>query len=112
MCTWDWMTPFDDPKETLDSLLNGDKITDEACMNNAFYTNSRVHQLFRDADATTDAPRRLEIFHQIEELVVRDVPWIFLVQLNTEILRQPWLKGFKPGGFWPPARLENCWIEK
>lgn len=112
MCVWDWMTPFNDPKETLDSLLNGDKISEEACMNNAFYSNTRVQQFFRDADAELDATRRFAIFQQIEELIVRDAPWIFLVQLNTEMMRQPWLKGFQPRGFWPPARLENCWIER
>lgn len=112
MCVWDWMTPFNDPKETLDSLLNGDKISDQASVNNAFYSNARVQRLFRDADATPDAQRRSAIFHEIERLIIDDAPWIFLVQLNTEVTRQPWLKGLTPRGFWPPARLENCWIER
>jgi ABC-type transport system substrate-binding protein len=112
MGVWDWVTIADDPKETLDSLLNGDTITDEGCMNTAFYTNPRVQQLFRDAVAESDVTRRLEIYRQIEHQVVEDVPWIFLVQMNTEMLLQPWVKGFQPRGFWPPMRLENCWLEK
>jgi oligopeptide transport system substrate-binding protein len=112
MLVWDWITTFDDPKETLDSLLNGNKITDEACMNNAFYANARVQELFREADAQSNPRRRLEIFHEIERRIVDDVPWIFLVQFNTEMRGQPWLQGFSPRGFWPPVRLEKMWIER
>ena len=112
MGVYDWVTIFDDPKETLDTLLNGNNITEERCSNNAFYSNPRVDQLFRDAVAESDATRRLEIYREIEGLVVQDAPWIFLVQLNTEMIVQPWLKGFKPRGFWPTARLENTWIER
>ena len=52
------------------------------------------------------------IYRQIERQVVVDVPFIFLVEFNTEILLQPWVKGFRPSGLWPSARLENCWIER
>ena len=81
-------------------------------MNPAFYANPRVQQLFRSAGAEADASRRLDIFRQIEAQVVEDVPRIFLVQLNIEMMSQPWLKGIKPRGFWPPMRLENCWLER
>ena len=108
----DWLTISDDPKETLDTLLNGDNIADEGCLNIAFYANPRVQAWFRDALAETNPVRRLNIYRQIERQVVEDVPWIFLVQLNTEMRVQHWVKGFTPRGFWPPARLENCWLER
>ena len=81
-------------------------------MNASFYANPRVQQLCKDAVADADAIRRLEIYRQIESQVVEDAPWIFLIQLNVETLCQPWLKGLKLSGFWPPARLDNCWIER
>lgn len=111
MCFWNWLTIFDDPKETLDSLLNGEKISDSGSMNNAFYSNPLVQKLFQAADLERDAARRMDIFRQIERQVVEDAPWVFLLQLDTELLAQPWLKGLEPRGFWPPARLEKCWIE-
>ena len=43
---------------------------------------------------------------------VEDVPLIFLSQFNTEVAVQPWVKGLVLHGFWPPARLENCWLER
>jgi ABC-type transport system substrate-binding protein len=112
MGVWNWTTTFDDPKETLDTLLNGDNIIEANCSNNAFYANPQVRQLFRDAAAEADVARRLQLYHQIESMVVQDAPWIFLVQMNTEMLLQPWLKGFTPRGFWPAARFENSWLEQ
>jgi len=108
----DWVSAIDDPKETLDTVLNGEHITDEACQNFAFYSNPTVHQLFHDGVATADPVQRLEIYRRIERQIVEDAPWIFLVQFNTEVLVQPWLKGFTPRGLWPPARLEHCWLER
>ncbi len=112
MGTSDWVSAFDDPKETLDTVLNGNNLTDEGCANLAFYSNPRVQQLFRDADTEANAARRLEIYRDIERQVVEDAPWIFLIQMNLEMMCQPWLKGFTARGFWPPARLENCWLER
>ena len=112
MGTWDWASAIDDPKETLDSLWNGNNITDENCVNAAFYANSQVQQWFRDAVAESDPARRIEIYRHIERQIVEDVPCIFLAQLNVEVLAQPWLKNFQLRGFWPPVRLENCWLER
>ena len=112
MGTWNWVTAFDDPKETLDSLLNGDNLVPEGCINNAFYSNAELQRLFREAAKESDAARRNALYRTIERRIVEDAPWIFLVMLDSAMLVQPWLKGFTPQGLWPPARLESCWIER
>lgn len=111
MGVWNWASAFNDPKETLDSLLNGDNLTDEGCMNPSFYSNPAVQALFRAANGEADASRRTDIYRRIEQQVVADAPWIFLVQINFELAMQPWLKGTQPTGFWPACRIENCWLE-
>ena len=103
---------FDDPKEIFDMMFNRDNITDEGCANNAFYSSERVQQILREAAPELDANRRRSLYQKAERLIVEDAPWIFLCQTSKESIRQPWLKGFKPGGFWPSARLESCWIER
>ncbi len=112
MGVWNWASAFDDPKETLDTLLNGDHLADTGCMNPSFYANAPVQRMFRKAAAEANPARRAAIYRDIERQVVEDAPWIFLVQFNTEMLCQPWLRGFRASGFWPSARLENCWIER
>ena len=112
MTLFDVVATVNDPKDPLDLLLNGDNITEEACQNAAFYSNEQVQQLFRAAALEQDAAKRIGLYQEIEERVVQDAPWIFLCHMNFELLCQPWLKGFKPRGFWPPARLEKCWMER
>ncbi len=111
MAVASWGATFDDPKDTLD-LLNGDNLTDEGCMNLAFHSHPELNDLFRRASAEPDAGRRLRLYQQVEEGIVREAPWIFLVHLNDDHLRQPWLKGYQHRPIWPNARLEGCWIER
>jgi len=89
MSVSDWAAAFDDPKETLDSLLREKSITEEGSMNKAFYANPRVDQLFLATENELDPARRLQLYHEIEQLVVEDAPWIFLIHLNTETAYQP-----------------------
>jgi ABC-type transport system substrate-binding protein len=108
----DWGASINDPKDTLDALLNGDNITDQACLNWAFYSNIKVQNLFQTAAVETDPNRRIRQYQEIEQLIVQDAPWLFLCYRNTGTIRQHWLKGFRPRGFWPILRLETTWIDK
>jgi oligopeptide transport system substrate-binding protein len=108
----DWGASINDPKDTLDSLLNGDAITDQACLNWAFYSNTKVQELFRVAAVEANPDRRIQQYQEIEQLIVQDAPWLFLCHRNTDTIRQKWLKGFRPRGFWPILRLETTWIDK
>ena len=110
MSVFGWNPDYDDPRNAL-SVFNADNIHDDGSLNHTFYANARVQQLFREADMELDPTRRFELFREIERQVVQDVPVIFLVHANTEMVIQPWVKGFVPNGFWPTARLEHCWIE-
>jgi peptide/nickel transport system substrate-binding protein/oligopeptide transport system substrate-binding protein len=111
MGVWDWLTTFNDPKETLDTLYNGGNITEEGCMNVSFYSDPQVNQRFVDALSEADAPRRLGIYRDIEASIVRDLPCIFLVQINTEMRLHPRVRGFEARGFWPPAHFDRVWFE-
>jgi ABC-type transport system substrate-binding protein len=102
----------DEPKETLDFLLNGDNITDQWSANTAFYSEPEVQRMFRTAAAETDEARRLALYQQIEQRIVDDAPWIFICHGNLEMVRQPWLQGARILPSWPPVRLENAWIDR
>lgn len=67
-----------------------------------------------NARATTaeGEPRRIGLYRQAEERIVRDAPWIFLFHMNDDHLRQPWIRGYRHRPIWPNARLDACWIER
>ncbi len=111
MAVFDWMATINDPKDTLDYLLNGDRICDVACPNSAFYSNAAVQQLFQIAAVEPNAARRIGLYQQIEEKLVQDAPWIFVCHKHIEVIRQPWLKGFRLRRTWPSARLGAAWLE-
>jgi ABC-type transport system substrate-binding protein len=111
MAFGNWVPNFSDPKDTLDFLVNGDRITEDNCINTAFYSNAEVNQLFHQGAAEPDPAKRLQIYQRIEEHVFDDAPYLFLVLLNGDELHQPWLKGIKPRALWP-RRLENAWIDR
>ncbi len=107
-----WGASFDDPKDTLDTLLNGENITDVGCMNTAFYSNQDVQALFRQASAERDSNQRIRLYQDIETRIVNDAPLIFICHQNNDHILQPWLRGYKLRPFWPSARLENVWLER
>jgi ABC-type transport system substrate-binding protein len=111
MEVWDWAPNFNDPEDSLNSLVNGERITDESCLDTAFYSSDKVNRLFHRGSAEFDPAKRLRIYQRIEEQVFDDAPYVFLIQVDTDELHQPWLKGVKPRAIWP-ARLENAWIDR
>ena len=106
----DWLPNFNDPKDTLKSLLSGEAIKEEGSLNMAFWSNAKVDELFREADLEMDPDRRLSLYHEIEVMIVDEAPWIFLLQSDSNFYTQPWLMGFTPRPVWPP-RLEKTWIQ-
>ena len=46
--------------------------------NRAFYSNERVDQLLEQAREELDAEIRLAYYLEIQEIIVRDAPWVFL----------------------------------
>jgi oligopeptide transport system substrate-binding protein len=106
----DWLPNFNDPKDTLKSLLSGEAIKEEGSLNMAFWSNAKVDELFREADLEMIPDRRLSLYHEIETKVVEEAPWIFLLQSDSNYYTQPRLKGFKPRIGWP-QRLEKTWIQ-
>jgi len=111
MEVWDWSPNFSDPEDTLNVLVNGERITDDGCNNTAFYSSDKVNRLFHMGSAEFDPSKRLRIYQRIEEQVFDDAPYLFLIQVDSDELHQPWLKGVKPRAIWP-SRLENAWIDR
>jgi oligopeptide transport system substrate-binding protein len=107
-----WGGTIDDPKETLDIYFNSNISEQGFGLNSAFYKSDRVQSLFQQADVELNPKRRIRLYQNIEECVVRDAPWIFLCYLDWEVIRQPWLKGFRLSGVWPSTRFETAWLEK
>ena len=109
--TFAWYQDYPDPSNFMDVLLNGNRITDVNCNNAAFYNNPAVNALLEGAAHDIHQDRRLELYRQAEEIIVKEAPWVFLYHPKMYVLRQPWLKGMKLNPVWP-YQFEKLWLEK
>ncbi len=105
-----WYMDYPDPGNFLDTFLNGERITEDHCLNLAFYSNPEVNDLLKRAGRETDRTRRIALYQQAERLVVEDAPWIFLYYPVRHKLRHPWLKDFSTHAVWP-GQYERYRIE-
>jgi ABC-type transport system substrate-binding protein len=82
-----------DPVDMLGGNFDGRTIKNDSAFNFAFYNNPEVNRLLDLAAPEVELSKRYALYHQVEELIVRDAPWVFLGHPNLVVLRQPWIKG-------------------
>ena len=66
-----WIADYPDPHTFLDVLFHTD-----SSVNNTKYSNPDVDQLLELARVELDEDARFEIYHQVEEIVLADAPWV------------------------------------
>jgi peptide/nickel transport system substrate-binding protein len=71
-----WVGDNGDPDNFLYNLLTTAQI--EAGLNAARYSNPHVDMLLGRAQQVTEDALRKRLYHQAQELIVEDVPWVFL----------------------------------
>ena len=104
-----WYQDYPDPSNFLDMLLNGDRITDKDCLNEAFYSNPEVNRRLAAAGVSLDPEERLRLFREVESLVMDDAPWVPLYHEQRPIICHPRLHGDVPHPVWG-WRYENMWL--
>jgi ABC-type oligopeptide transport system substrate-binding subunit len=72
-----WIADYPDPENFLDVLFHG-----ESSNNHMDYANSEVDLILERARVEQDEDARFELYHQAEELIVEDAPWVPLWHSN------------------------------
>ena len=87
-----WQGDNGDPDNFLYALLAGASI---GAGNTAFYENPDVDKLLADAVAVSDQEERKKIYHQAEQLIVDDAPWIFLGYQKHQVVTRANITDFQ-----------------
>jgi ABC-type transport system substrate-binding protein len=90
-----WSQDFPDPSDFLDTMFNGNRITDEGCQNVTFYNNPKVNSLLAEAATCKEPDRRLQLYQAAEQTLITDAPVVPLYYMKVFALRQPWLQGVR-----------------
>ena len=87
-----WQGDNGDPDNFLYSLLAG---ASKGAGNTAFYENPEVDALLRQAQEVSDQEARTELYHQAEQLIVDDAPWVFLGYQKHQVVTRANITDFQ-----------------
>ena len=87
-----WQGDNGDPDNFLYSLLAG---SSKGAGNTAFYENPEVDALLRQAQEVSDQEERTELYHQAEQLIVDDAPWVFLGYQKHQVVTRANITDFQ-----------------
>ncbi|MBI3967488.1 MAG: hypothetical protein HY329_17775, partial [Chloroflexi bacterium] len=80
-----------------------------AFSNGASYRNAQVDQIFAQAATTVDQTQRARLYGQIQEQLVRDLPYLWLVETELFRAHRAELSDLRP---WAGDLAERAWTEK
>jgi oligopeptide transport system substrate-binding protein len=83
-----WIADYPDPEDFLDILFHS-----QSGLNHMHYSNPEVDRLLEQARVETDTTRRMQLYAQVEEMIVADAPWVPLWNSVDYILTKPYVKG-------------------
>ena len=87
-----WQGDNGDPDNFLYSLLAG---ASKGAGNNAFYENPEVDDLLSQAQKVSDQEERKTFYHQAEQLIVDDAPWVFLGYQKHQVVTRANITDFQ-----------------
>jgi peptide/nickel transport system substrate-binding protein/oligopeptide transport system substrate-binding protein len=103
-----WYSDIPDPDNFLYPLLHSQSKT-----NRTFYRNARVDRLLEEARSETDYLQRIQLYRQVEQIVLQDAPWINQHHRVFEYLYQPYVRGVETsplGAHYIP--MKKIWLKQ
>lgn len=101
-----WIADYVDPEDFLDIKFHSRSLD-----NDTNYSNPEVDRLLEEARTEQDPTKRLALYQQAEEIIVREAPWIPLFYGKANVLVKPYVKDWVIAPLIIP-RLRYARIEK
>ncbi len=98
MASQGWVADYLDPQDFLDIHFHS-----RSPNNETGYSNPEVDDLLEKARVEQNNEERLKLYHQVEDIVVKDAPWIPLTHGKSSILVKPHVKGYQNPPFIIPT---------
>ncbi len=95
---WGWVADYPDPENFLFLLWGPMGQTASGGPNTANFQNDRYDELFLEMRARGNDARRLELIHEMREIIETERPWIEFYHRESYALYQPWVRNVKPLG--------------
>lgn len=95
-----------DPEVGFRRTLHSAEIGPVPFSNGAGYRNRRVDELLELAAREIDRERRAEYYRELQEIVARDLPYLWLIETRSLTAHRSSVEGLEP---WRGSMAENAW---
>ncbi|MBI5591528.1 MAG: ABC transporter substrate-binding protein [Deltaproteobacteria bacterium] len=109
LCLIGWISDNGDPDNFLYVLLDKENAVKPKSANRAFFVHELFHDLVIKAQQTLDKNERSRLYHQAQEIVHEQAPWVPLAHVQQTIAIQKRIHGviMRPTG---SLRFDQAWI--
>ena len=94
-----WTLDYPDPSDFIDPILTSSAAV-QGGANKAFYRNTTVDALAAAADQEFNQAKRCSLYHQAEQIIVNDAPWVPLYTPQHATVVSPRLTRFWMNPIW------------
>ncbi|MBI4300058.1 MAG: peptide ABC transporter substrate-binding protein [Chloroflexi bacterium] len=101
-----WIADYPDPHDFLDILLYGG-----STQNHTNYNNPDVNKLLEQARVERDEQKRMQLYQQVEQMIVDDAAWLPLWHSKNYLLVKPYVKNYFVAPMVIPI-LKDVYIDK
>ncbi|MBI5513637.1 MAG: ABC transporter substrate-binding protein [Deltaproteobacteria bacterium] len=95
-----WSMDYPDPNNFIEPNFHSRGIQPENASNHAFYRSSELDALLDRAKTEGDRARRVALYQQAEDVLLRDAPWAYLYTTLELNVVQPYVRNFVPHPVW------------
>jgi oligopeptide transport system substrate-binding protein len=85
-----WIADYPDPQNFLDILFHS-----ASTQNSTGYSNTQVDGLLEQARVESDHAKRMQLYHEAEQVIVSEAPWIPLTHGIAHVLVKPYVQGYR-----------------
>ena len=88
-----WWADYPDPENFLFPLFHSASVGPGG--NRTRCSDPELDRVIETAQRTTDERQRFHLYHQAEDRIIKNAPWVFMWHKADYFVLQPWVKGFK-----------------
>lgn len=105
-----WQMDYPDPANFAEPSFHSRSIQPENSQNHAFYRNPELDRLLDRGHVEPDPARRIALYQDAEQILLRDAPWAFLYNAVELTVTQPYVRDWHLHPVWNyfPAEL---WLD-
>jgi peptide/nickel transport system substrate-binding protein len=92
LCLGAWSPDFADPFMFMNFWFDSDRWGLPG--NRSFYKNDKVDSLIREAAVSSAIDKRIKLYNEAQEIIIKDAPYIFLYQVQTIVSLRNNVKGY------------------